>query len=290
MNQAQQKKLKKAYPIIEKISNLTHISTVELIMTVMDFKPALAEMVIYDAKAKKNFNQVRKYAHQLGLHLAISKHKYIVNSPQGIFKEIPIKDPRKGKIIIALSKSKDKAEKGAGYYHAKMIDGAYSYKFGKLMGYPECCLKFGDYLKNDNNDPNNFGFANPAIESLKRSKYLDWRLNVFTNSLLSHFPCSLTCQKSIDYIDKYIDCLKYVDKEKSKHFTDLLTKPASLYWTCADQILIYGDFKPYTLGTGEIKYHKIEPKLTSASYYQENDKQKLTLWKKIEKQLKKETG
>jgi len=43
------------------------------------------------------------------------------------------------------------------------------------MGYPKCCLDFGDYLcKNSKGkkelDPNNFGFANPAVESLKRSK------------------------------------------------------------------------------------------------------------------------
>ena len=285
MKQIKKEKLKQAFEIIQEISSLTRLSTVELVMTVLDYKPAMADAIFLDSQLEKNMEQIRDYAQQIGLYLATSDYKYIVNSPRGIFKEIPLNDPRLGKIIIALSKSEDKARKGADYYHKKQIDGIYGYKFGKLMGYPECCLKFGYYLNNNNGDPNNFGFKNPAIESLKNSKYIDWRLNVFSSPLLSHFPCSFTCKESIKYVERFLACLDYIDKERGLFFKDRLTKPTSLYWTCADRILLYGDFKPYTLGTGEIKYHKIEPEITSDTYYQDVDKKKITQWRNIEKYL-----
>lgn len=286
LSKIKKEKLKQAYPIIEEICKLTHLSTVELVMTVLDYKPAMADAIFLDSELKKNIRRIRDYVQQIGLYLATSNYKYIVNSPRGIFEEIPSDDPRPGKIILALSKSQDKARKGADYYHAKMLDGAYSQRFGKLMGYPDCCLKFGDYLCNEKKDPDNFGFKNPAIESLKNSKYIDWRLNVFSFSLLSHFPCSFTCQESIKYVERFLACQDYIDKDRSLFIKDRLTKPASLYWTCADRILLYGDFKQYTLGTGEIKYNKIEPEITSDTYYQEVDKEKLALWKNIEKFLR----
>lgn len=287
LNEIQKKKLRQTYGIIQKFSSLARISSVEIAMTVLDFKPALAELLFLDSKLEKNMERIREYAQLLGLHLATSKYKYIVNSPRGIFKEISLKDPRLGKIIIALAKSKDKARKGADYYHAKMLDSSYSRRFGKLMGYPDCCLNFGDYLCNEKNDPDNFGFKNPAVESLKNSKYIDWRLNVFSYSLLSHFPCSFTCKESIQFVDKYLACIDYIDKDQSLFIRNNLTKPASLYWSCVDLILLFGDFKPYTLGTGEIKYHKIKSEITSDTYYQEVDKKKITLWKNIEKFLRK---
>ena len=286
LNEAQKKKLKQTYEIIEKISSLTQLSTVELIMTVMDFKPAMAELLFLNSKFEKYIDKVREYAQLLGLHLATSKEKFIVNSPRGIFEEISLNDPRLGKIVVALAKTKDKARKGADYYHAKMLDSAYNQRFGKLMGYPDCCLKYGDYLCNEEKDPDNFGFKNPAVESLKNSKYIDWRLNVFTYSLLSHFPCSFTCKESIKYVERFLACMDYINKDKSLFIKDRLTKPASLYWTCADRILLYGDFKPYTLGTGEINYKKIEPEITSDTYYQEVDKKKIAQWRNIEKFLR----
>jgi len=286
MTESQKKKLRQSYFTINELSQLSGQSRIELLMVFMDYKPAAAETVFFDSKFKKNLPQIQDYAKKLGLYFATSPYKYIVNSPRGIFTEIPLADPHLGKIIIAFSKSRAKAKKGAIYYHKKMLDSVYGYKFGKLMGYPECCLKFGGYLDNTVGDPNNFGFKNPAVESLKRSKHFDWHLNVFAVSLIPHFPCSLICKKSIEYVTKFFECLDYVDKKDSLMLKDYLTKPAALYWTCADRILLYGNFKKYTLGTGEINYYKIESMITSDTYYQEVDKKKIAQWRNIEKFLR----
>ena len=286
LSSSMKKLLEQAYPVVKKICTLSGLSEIELMMVVLDYKPAMADAIFLDSKLKQNIENIQDYAQQIGLYLATSKYKYIVNSPRGIFEEISLDDPRDAKIILAFAKTKIKAQKGADYYHKKMIDGKYGYKFGKLMGYPECCLQFGDYLQNLEGDSNNFGFKNPAVESLKRSKRFDWRLNVFTVSLLPHYPCSLTCKKSIAYVDKVFACLDYIDKERSIFLKNYLTESASLYWTCADRILLYGDFKQYTLGTGEIKYNKIESMITSNTFYQEVDTKDIAQWRKIEKVLR----
>jgi len=290
LTQNEKNKLKKfldKYPLLLDLTKLSGVSSLELLMTVLDYKPAVADAINYTAELKRDIPRIKDLAQQLGLFLATSKYKYIVNSPRGIFEEISLNDPRFGKIILAFAKSKDKAQKGADYYHAKMVDGKYGYKFGKLMGYPECCLKFGNYLQNLEGDPNNFGFKNPAVESLKRSKHFAWQLNVFTISVLPHYPCSLTCKKSIAYVDKMFTCLDYIDKERSMFLKSYLTEPASLYWTCADRILLYGDFKQYTLGTGEMKYNRIEPIITSDTFYQEVDQKNIVQWRNMTKALQK---
>jgi len=283
----QKRLLQKTYFIINEISKLAGLSGIEMMMTVVGYKPAMAEAVFFNTELKDNIDKIKDFAQKIGLYLAISKYKYIINSPRGIFEEISLNDYRLGKIILALSKSKDKARKGADYYYAKMVDGKYGYKFGKLMGYPECCLKFGNYLQNLNGDPNNFGFKNPAVESLKRSRHFAWQLNVFTFSVLPHYPCNLICKKSISYVDKVFACLDYIDKERKIFLKNYLTNPASLYWTCADRILIYGDFKQFTLGTGEIKYNRIEPIITSDTYYQEVNKKDIVKWKNLAEFLQK---
>lgn len=287
MNQTQKNTLKKNYTTLKKLADLSGNSIVELIMVYMDYKPATAEPVYLNEKLIGDLPQIQSIANSLGLFFSTSTHKYIINSPRGIFSEIPLKDTRLGKIILSFSKSADKAFKGAFFYHKKMLDSSYGYKFGELMGYPKCCLKFGDYLANNSSDPKNFGFNNPAIESLKKSKHFDWHLNVFTTSLVPHFPCSLTCKESIKYVEKVIDCLVCVDEIEAKIQNDYLTQPASLYWTCADRILLYGNYKQHSLGSGEISYMKVEPMIVSSTFYQNVDKSSLNLWQKIHKFLEK---
>ncbi|MEM5781768.1 MAG: hypothetical protein QXD43_01050, partial [Candidatus Aenigmatarchaeota archaeon] len=279
------KTIQKKYNLLLDLSKLSGVSTLELLMLVLDYKPAVADAINYTIELKKSMSRIKYLAQKFDLFFATSKYKYIVNSPQGIFEEIYLDDPRLGKIILSFSKSKDKSQKGADYYHAKMVDGKYGYKFGKLMGYPECCLQFGNYLQNLNSDPNNFGFKNPAVESLKRSKHFDWRLNVFTLSPIPHYPCSLTCTNSIAYVDKLFTALDFISPEQSSFLKDYLIRPASLYWTCADRVLLYGNFKIYTLGTGEIKYNEIKSFITSDVFYQQVNKERLYQLKDIAQKL-----
>jgi len=273
---------------LNKISRLSNLSTVELVAVLFDIKPAMADAITLDKNLSQNLKEIKKLCGMLSLELSQSRFKYVVNSPRGIYEEIPINDSREGKIILGISKSISKAKKAAEYYHLKCIDSKYGEKFGRLMGYPECCLKFGDYLNNSSDDPNNFGYKNPAVESLKRSKKFAWQLNVFTGSLLSHYPCSLNCQKSIDYVDKTLAILDKIMPEFSSYVKLNLKEPASLYWSCADRILLFGEFKKDKKNNkSEIKYNKSISKITSAEFYQKNDLDYIKELEKIEKMIKK---
>jgi len=274
--------------VLNKISRLSDLSTVELVAVLFDIKPAMADAVTLDKNLSQNLKEIKKLCEMLSLDFSQSRFKYVVNSPRGIYEEISINDPREGKIIFGISKSISKAKKAAEYYHLKCIDSKYGEKFGRLMGYPECCLKFGEYLNNSSNNPNNFGYKNPAVESLKRSKKFAWQLNVFTGSLLSHYPCSLNCEKSIDYVDKTLFILDKIMPEFSSYAKFNLKEPASLYWTCADRILLFGEFKKDKKDNkSEIKYNKIVSKITSPEFYQENDLNYIKELERIEKIIKK---
>lgn len=274
MNQDQKNK------IIEEITKIFsgQLSVLELIGVVYGIKPTMAEMINFNKFDKaliKKLNKINYLCKKLSLHFVVSTKKFIINSPLGIFEMVDFDDPRKGKIAVGISKSKEDALEGVNLYYKKTLTDKGNRDFGRIMGYPECCLDFGDYLcensKGDKDyDLNNFGFANPAVESLKRSKNFAWQCNVFTESPLSYYPCSLDCQKSIDYVNKLVKILKKVNEHHYKFLINYLKKPVSLYWTCADRILLYGDFKG-DFEKAELKYDRLESRLDSIEFYQQND-------------------
>jgi len=276
-----------------KISQLLNVSIVELVALNYDLKPALSELVNFnkfDQNLISKFNQASKLCKKLGLHLAVSECKFVVNSPQGIFKLVDLKDPQKGKLGVGISKNKRDAVEAVDLYYKKTKDSKYSWDFAVLHGYPECCTKFGDYLcqnsKGDKKrDPNNFGFTNPAVESLKNSKNFAWQLNVFANSLLSYYPCHLACQESVTYVDKIISIFEKLKPDYAHRWKEILQEPTSLYWTCADKILLYGDFKG-DFKNSEVKYNKSVPEITSKEFYQNNDSKFLNSLNNIYQKIK----
>jgi len=238
----------------------------------------------FDNSFINKLDKVSQLCQELSLHLAVSKYKFIVNSPRGIFKIVNLDDSRKGKLGLGISKNQKNALEGVNLYSKKMKNSYYSREFANLHGYPKCCSDFGDYLCNEDNNPNNFGFKNPAVESLKRSKNFAWQLNIFTESLLSYYPCSLTCQESISQVNKIMAIFDRLKPKCSVRWRDILQKPASLYWTCADKILLYGDCRG-DFKNSEIKYNRADSKIGSGEFYQANDPKFLSnlrgLYKKI---------
>jgi len=282
---------KKNNEVIEEISRLSggQISSLELMAVIYGFKPAMAEMVNFNKFSKSFINKldrINELCKKISLHFVVSKYKFIINSPRGIFEMIDLDSPPKGKIAIGISKDKNAALEGVDLYYKKTLVSGGGRRFGQIMGYPECCLDFGDYLCNENVDPDNFGFKNPAAESLKRSEKFAWQLNVFTNSSLSYYPCTLNCQESIGYVNKLFKILKRIDVGRGEYLMGLLREPASLYWTCADKILLYGDFKG-DFENSEIRYHKSVSMINSGSFYQNNSSDFLNnlnnIYKKIQK-------
>ena len=275
--------------IIENISRLSGggLSSLELIAVVYNLKPVMAEMVNFKEFNKsfiRKLDRINELCKKLSLHFVVSKYKFIINSPRGIFEMIDLDSPQKGKIALGISKDKDRALEGVNLYYKKMFSSQGGWKFGQVMGYPECCLDFGRYLCNDNEDPNNFGFKNPAIESLKKSKEFAWQLNVFSHSILSHYPCNLNCQRSIKYVNKLLKIVNKLNPLYAKCLMAFLRKPASLYWTCVDRILLYGHFKG-DFENSEVKYYKSVPVLDSEEFYQSNNPKFLNNLKTVQEKV-----
>lgn len=287
MNHFDEEEVRRVYRKASQISGLaTMISGIEILAAYFGFKPAMAEANtgVYDEKAVQNFSKIKEICDELDLKFAVSKYKYIINSPKGIFKEIPMDDPRPGSRIIGISKDMNKAISAVAHYHWKMMDNRYGRSFGELMGYPSCCLDFGDFLAEHRDDPDNFGFKNAAFETLKRSDGVAWQLNVFSpQSFLSHFPCTFTCKSSIDYVNQVIELLLIADPEMTKNNIRAMKESASLYWTCVDKVMLFGDFekRDKMFRAGEIKYYDVMWPIGSENYYQENDGEFLNEMKRV---------
>ncbi|MCL4406061.1 MAG: hypothetical protein M1586_01630 [Patescibacteria group bacterium] len=275
------------YNKVLEIGQLFYLSSLELLGVVYDIKPAMAEANtgVYDVSTPARLKKLGELCSELGLKMAFSRRKYIINSPRGIFQEVSLDDPRDGNLIIGISKDRKKALSAVAHYHWKMLDSRYGKSFGKLMGYPDCCLEFGNYLNNNDANPDNFGFRNPAVESLKRSKKVAWQLNVFILSLIPHFPCSLDCSPSKKYVDAILDAMRDVAPDFVAETEDQLKNYAALYWNCADRILLKGDFQSDDFLHSEIAYKKMEPRITSAEFYQDNDSSYLAELRMVQKKI-----
>jgi hypothetical protein len=276
------------YNKVLEIGRLFYLSSLELLGVLYDIKPAMAEANtgVYNASTPGRLKRLGELCSELGLKMAFSRRKYIINSPRGIFQEVGLDDPCDGNLIIGIAKDQKKALSAVAHYHWKMFDSRYGRSFGRLMGYPDCCLDFGDYLNNDDGKPDNFGFRNPAVESLKRSKKIAWQLNVFVLSLIPHFPCSLDCSPSKKYVDAILGVMRDVAPGFVAETEDQLKNYAALYWSCADRILLKGDFKSNDFLRSEIVYDKAEPQITSDEFYQNNDSSYLTELRTIQEKVK----
>ncbi|MDD4931119.1 MAG: hypothetical protein PHG66_03110 [Candidatus Colwellbacteria bacterium] len=279
-----------AYKKIHDITAAIPINGEEILGVYIGIKPAMAEANtgIYNADFLRKMSVVNSICGELGLKLAVSKYKYVINSPRGIFKEVLRDDPAPGCLIIGIARDMEKAVSGVAHYHLKMHHSKYGRSFAELMGYPSCCIDFGDYLANNKGDPDNFGFKNPAIEVLKRSDKVAWQLNVFsTSSMLSHFPCSYTCKKSIDYMNSLLGAIKEADLEHGRVVEDNLKQDISVYWSCVDKVMLRGDFikKDSLFREGEARYESIKWPIGSENFYQEVDSEYLdgmkTIWRSM---------
>lgn len=292
MSNFDEKEVRAVYEKISKISELNPmISGKEILAAYFGLKPAMAEANtgIFSDKVVETFSKIKRLCDDIGLKFAVSKFKYIINSPKGIFKEIPLDDPRDGSMIIGIARDMDKAISAVAHYHWKMKHSKYGRSFGELMGYPNCCLDFGDFLAAHKDDPDNFGFKNAAFETLKRSDKLAWQLNVFSpESFLSHFPCTFTCKNSIDYVDKMMDLLLIAEPVMTRDSIRAMKESISLYWTCIDKVIFWGDFekKDEMFRAGEVRYHRIEWPIGSENFYHENDNVFLNELKMIWKAIK----
>lgn len=159
------------------------------------------ELPAVEEFCKKNF-----------LFLVRSKFKIILTDENHFTnkgRRIPEIDPRPGMYFIYISKDETKAYLAS--YYELINDHC---KLGLLLGYPECCVEFFCQNFNENNTNLQLNPANPYTNITKRDE---------DAVLLSHFPCSSECEKSIQLGKKYLHALEKVDLQRAIEIQSILS-------------------------------------------------------------------
>lgn len=220
----------------------------EIFPVIRDIKPACQMTFSYD-----KLNQITKGLEELeklyGLHYKISNCNYLVNSNTNFSEATAIKYPMKGRLSCSISKREELAVKSEEYFLKKFKkdnSALYSRKFGEIMGYPECCLDFGDKLSgnvgNKQMMEKNYVWSKAHIRSFMNSEDISRFLNIFTgHPTVSHVPCHLDCKKSKHYAKEILRELENENKNYVKLRKYFIFELDSLFWHYTDFILLKGE-------------------------------------------------
>ncbi len=178
----------------------------EIVLLLQDAKKVVRHG-FYDHELPK----VQKFCEENKLHCIVSNFKVLMAEEEGYSNlgfRVKGEDKRPGMQFVYISKDEKDAWL-ASYYELMKNDR----DLGLVLGYPQCCVDF--FCQNFN--------RNNADLQLKPT-------NIYTNMaqrkkdcvLISHFPCSSECQKSMEIGRKNLMVINSVDKERSRELQSVL--------------------------------------------------------------------
>ena len=197
--------------------------SLEIFFVLMDTKPC-CRIAVHES----NIESIEEFCRTNNLFTAKSRFKVAMEfsgcySTKG--KHISPNSKTPGYFFYYISKSKQLSE------HARNYEASLDYEnFGKLLGYPDCCIDF--FVRNKPKEEKNMNdYVLPALDNSQGQSF-PFQNNVFTRyfdiAVLSHCPCSFSCEKSKAIADKNLFALKENDKKTYRHVLYWL-KTASIY-------------------------------------------------------------
>jgi len=135
-------------------------------------------------------------------------------------KRVSRKSKKHGRLIIYISKSGDLATEACALEGACGGEtGKHAVQFGRLLGYPECCIKFWTkYCHKYNLEP-----IIPSIKSFKSYPfYNNISLKYFDIRLIPHFPCSGDCSFSATIGKRNLMLLRKLNVRHALRFEKML--------------------------------------------------------------------
>lgn len=154
--------------------------------------------------------QVEKFCRDNNLFLVKSRFKVLLAeenySNKGL--RIPEDDKRDGMFFIYISKDEKKSLLAA--YHELMQNDK---DLGLILGYPECCVEFFC---------NNFNEKNTDLQLTPTNMWTNLTKREKDAVLISHFPCSSACQKSITMGMRNLELLAKIDEERAEELAGQL--------------------------------------------------------------------
>ena len=155
------------------------------------------KLVVRQGFYKHELPAVQQFCQQYSLHLVPSTFKVLLDDEHTFTNKglrIPETDPREGLYFVYLAQEEQLA------YLASYYELTNNHReLGLLLGYPRCCIQFfiNSFHKNNLNPEHKP--TNPWTNLTQRE--LDF-------CLLSHFPCSSECSKSIQQAQHYFNTIK----------------------------------------------------------------------------------
>lgn len=151
--------------------------------------------------------EVEKFCAEERLFLVKSKFKVLL-ADEDEYSNKGIRVDEGGMYFVYISKSEEKALTAS--YYELIGDNK---KLGLVLGYPKCCVEF--FCNNFDEGKTNLELksVNPWTNLSKRSDDC---------VLLSHFPCSSECEKSVEIGKKYFAVLEKHDVRRAEEVLRLL--------------------------------------------------------------------
>lgn len=215
--------------LIYKNQNITEIlcdilgmnEILQLLYVISGIKPG-ARIIV----AEKYYNIIYSFLSALGMFVLRSDF-YVINkvirNAGYSYRKSPVPQGEKSKIFIYLAFDKEYCA-ALKNYEAESND----YEFGKLLGYPTCCVKYfsrciyskpGDYFMNSVTQHSTFLYY-PFLNNTA--------LWAFGIGILDHFPCKQDCRQSSKLARRYTEMLKRVNH----HYYEFLERELKAIVIC----------------------------------------------------------
>lgn len=231
---------------------LDNSATKDILLAHDGVKPS-CRVYIDDSKLNKSKKLFQKH----GLFLASSefRHSGPAEKGKGGFsdkrKRVPL--GHGGLRCYYISKTKKISEEAKKHEYMKDHE-----KFGRILGYPDCCVRF---FRDISMKINRNGFVSDVMGRTRGKPPYDFRNNFISQyfgfSLLSHFPCSFNCRNSARLAEKYFSVIRSYSKEWAQKFTDY-QKSAILFTEDAGIFLL----KEFSLEKNILKYDSLKMRTT----------------------------
>ena len=172
----------------------------EIILLLNNVKP-----VVRQGFYEEELKLVEAFCQQNNLFFTKSTFKILLDDKERYSnkgQQIQEHDPRRGLYFVYISKEELKSWL-ANYF--ELVNN--HRELGGLLGYPECCIEFFCRNFNEHNTNLELPLTNPYTNLSKREEDM---------VLLSHFPCSSNCPKSIELAQQYVAVLRKVDQKRAE--------------------------------------------------------------------------
>jgi len=208
----------------------SNIKSLEILYLLEDCKPVVRLMVKEEEKDKvigiensKNPSGIFGFFKDNKLEFVLSDFKVVKEDKGKVYSDkgvrVPIDSSESGYFFVYVSKDRGKAE------DSKKLENEGKHKeLGIALGYPSCCSEFFEkHFEEESKRNNDFTLAVlKESDGFKFPFYTNIASRHFDLALLSHFPCSFSCSKSIEIGKKHLEVVKKEDAQAAEIIEGML--------------------------------------------------------------------